>query len=60
MGDTYYDEAARKAAVAKAERWTELQAARLDTSPEVILAAVQRSWLLAALPDFCPRTGLRW
>ena len=46
MGETRYDEAARKAAVAKAERWTELQAARLDTSPEVILEAIRRGpWL---------------
>ena len=32
MGDTYYDEAARTAAVAKAERWTDRQACRLNTT----------------------------
>ncbi len=38
-------EQARAAAVEKARRWTAGQAARLDTSPEEILAAVRRGWL---------------
>ncbi len=39
-------EALRTAAVEKGERWTAGQAARLDTSPEVILEAIRRGpWL---------------
>ncbi len=41
-------EAARVAAVAKAEGWTIGQAARLDTTPEAILEAIRRGpWLPA-------------
>ena len=39
------EEQLRQSAVAKAECWTEGQAARLDTSPEEILATVGRGWL---------------
>ena len=45
MRDTFYNEDARLAAVARAERWTARQAARLDTSPETILEAIRRAWL---------------
>lgn len=38
-------EALRQSAVAKANEWTAAQAARLNTSPEEILAAVRRGWL---------------
>ena len=39
------EEQLRLAAVDKAERWTEGQAARLDTTPEEILEAVRCGWL---------------
>ncbi len=46
MKMNYYDETARLAAIAKAERWTDWQAWRLNTTPEVILEAVrERAWL---------------
>ncbi len=52
VGDTYYDEAARTATVAKAERWTGRQAWRLNTAPEVILEAVrERAWLPAQIEE---------
>ncbi len=38
-------EALRTAAVSKSERWTAGQAARLNTTPAVILEAVRRGWL---------------
>ncbi len=42
----FVNEAARTAAVAMAERWTDRQAWRLNTTPEVILEAVrERAWL---------------
>ncbi len=47
-------EAARKAAVAKANAWTLGQAARLEVMPKEILAAVSRGWLpedIAAAPN---------
>ncbi len=37
-----FDEGKRKAAVAKAERWTERQAWRLNTAPEANLDALRR------------------
>ncbi len=39
------EEQLRQSAVAKAERWTAAQAARLDTLPEAILETVLRGWL---------------
>jgi hypothetical protein len=39
-----YDPTERGAAVARAERWTERQAARLGYRPDEILAAVRRGW----------------
>ena len=45
----------RAAAVAKANAWTEGQAARLDTSPEVILEAVRRGpWLPEQIEGVAP------
>ena len=38
-------EASRVAAVAKANRWTLIQAARLELMPKEITAAVRRGWL---------------
>jgi len=41
-----FDNEARERAVAKAERWTRNQAERLDTTTDVILAAIrERCWL---------------
>ncbi len=45
FGDIFYVERERLAAVAKAERWTAGQAARLGTSPDEILEVVRRGWL---------------
>ena len=39
-----WSEDARKAAVAKAARWTAEQAERLGYSPDEILAAIRRGW----------------
>ena len=39
------EEQLHQSAVAKAERWTAGQAARLQTTPEAILEAIRRGWL---------------
>ncbi len=39
------EEQLRQSAVMKAERWTAAQAARLQTTPEVILEIVRHGWL---------------
>ncbi len=44
-GDIRFNEQLRTAAVARAERWTDRQAWRLNTTPAVILEAVRRGWL---------------
>ena len=51
MGDTPFNERERMAAVAKAEAWTRDQAARLDTTPEEILAAIRRGWISEQIED---------
>ena len=45
MGHIFYDEKARIESRRKAERWTDNQARRLNTTPVVILEAVLRGWL---------------
>ena len=45
FGDIFYVERERQSAVARAERWTAGQTARLNTTPEVILEIVRRGWL---------------
>lgn len=44
MADYQYDGQARSRYVAKAEAWTERQAARLGYSTAELLAAVRRGW----------------
>ena len=44
MADYQYDGQARSRYVAKAERWTHAQAARLGYTSDEILAAVRRGW----------------
>lgn len=44
MADYQYDGQARSQYVAKAEQWTERQAARLGYTPDEILAAVRKGW----------------
>ena len=46
MGEILYDEVARVESRRKAEHWLVRQAARLDTTPQVILKAIrERAWL---------------
>ena len=52
-------EAARKAEVAKANEWTAAQAARLDTSPGVIVEAIrERYWLPPQIEEVTNRYTL--
>lgn len=44
MADYQYDGQARSRCVAKAEAWTERQAARLGYTSDEILAAVRKGW----------------
>lgn len=43
--DMRFNEQERRAAIERAEHWTADQAARLQTTPAVILEAVRRGWL---------------
>ncbi len=58
-GGMAYNNPARTAAVAKAERWTDRQAWRLNTTPEVILEAVrERAWLPEQIEGVSSRYAL--
>lgn len=46
MGEILYDEVARVESRRKAEHWTKSHAARLGTTPQVVLEAIrERAWL---------------